>query len=82
MARARLAELSSEMHIPRVVVALNVAPCPFWSRRLMVMSTSDKGRIAQYSLPYLLCREARVFFFFQYKHGFTGSAEPLSLAER
>lgn len=39
----------------------------------MVMSTSDKGS----SLPYSLCRETRVFFFFQHKHRLTAFVEPL-----
>lgn len=52
-ARVGLAELSSEMYIHRVVVALNVAPCPFLPCRSMVTLISDKGRMAQCSLPSL-----------------------------
>lgn len=76
-ARASPAELSSEMYIYSVVVTLNVAPCPFLSCRFMVMSISDNRMITQCSLPYSLCRDTSVFFFFQHKHGVTASVEPL-----
>jgi len=52
-ARARLAEPSSEMHIHRVAVAMNVPLCPFLTLQRRCRTSSDKGRTTQHSLPYL-----------------------------